>query len=386
MLEAIDQAGQIVSIAHLQAGQLDDLKRHAQFICPDCKQAVMIRYGPYVTPHFAHYADSNCSHAGESSYHEKAKVNLANWLKAQGLPAQVEHYIAETKQMADVFTTVNKKAIALEFQHSIVPASQIISRTKKYLQAGIYPLWIVSMKLMPKRGQLTQFLRHFIHQFHDSYPPSLYFYCPDQNRLTIWQHIYLIHHQCFRTVTHHHLRKLHLPDLFASQPFPAQALWQMWAQAKRKFRLHRPLRLSKRAFHFRNALYEKGYYIDYLPSLIHLPVSQQMLIQAPIYEWQTNYIVYYFNDLPNGAILDLNEGPSLRSLPLIQTSLHPLEQYLTYLQAFQYVELNRAGDYVKKQSIPFYESLESAINGDLSLFRDKKKVQLLHKLFKNSVY
>lgn len=388
MFIAKNQKGENISLLHLSKEKIVALKRDENFYCPDCKEKVIIRHGPHVSPHFAHQHHSQCNHQGETEIHERAKQQLYTWLKKQALNVKLEHYIAATGQIADLFVKFQNKKLAIEFQHSVIPAQDIRQRTEKYLQEKIFPLWIISEKLMPKNGRLSHFLKEMTYQFTKRHPLTLYFYCPKKKQMTLWQHLFMDKQNCYRQQYYFPLEKLRLPDLFQTYPIQTQSFYTYWLKRKQRFRLHRTSRLSKQEFAFRNWLYEKNYYIDYLPSLIYVPVKEQFAIEELLYDWQAKFVVAYFQPLKVGGEIELRSAEAEMKknyFPLIQAG-SAIEQYLFYFLLEGYVEKNREGVYIKRKALECHEKLESAVNDDMSLLNKLKKVQKLHKMSKNSLY
>ncbi len=66
--------------------ELDWLRKagkSGEFLCPECKEIVLLRKGTYYRPHFYHYRNSNCSLSYESEEHREAKRFVLNTLRSK---------------------------------------------------------------------------------------------------------------------------------------------------------------------------------------------------------------------------------------------------------------------------------------------------------------
>src|SRR5690625_2465352 len=141
MLQAKTKFGKTVLLASLTKEERE-IARRQSFYCPTCKKRVIVKAGPKVIPHFAHYQATNCTASGgEGTYHEQGKLLLFQWLRRQRLAVQLEKYLPAINQRPDLLLTINQRQIAIEFQCSRVPSRQIRQRNQGYKQAGIIPLW-----------------------------------------------------------------------------------------------------------------------------------------------------------------------------------------------------------------------------------------------------
>ena len=116
------------------------------YICPQCRRAVILRKGRKVVHHFAHKPPTTCSWAkGETRDHMEAKTLVANAAKARGLRAEVE-FVVNTMpgdRRADVMVWSPKGLqIAFELQHTAIGPDEIERRSFSYARAGIAQIWI----------------------------------------------------------------------------------------------------------------------------------------------------------------------------------------------------------------------------------------------------
>src|SRR5699024_11600971 len=86
------------------------------------------------TPHFAHQAKQDCpaNRGGEGPVHEKGKLLLYQWLKKHNVDVRLEHYLPNIQQQPDLFLQLNKQRIAIDYQCSKIPITQLQKRNKGY--------------------------------------------------------------------------------------------------------------------------------------------------------------------------------------------------------------------------------------------------------------
>src|SRR5690625_7938295 len=95
MLQARTSDHVFVTLAHLTTAEIDVHREQSLFYCPICHEPVMIKAGIKVIPHFAHHAKTNSPtyQGGAGPYHERRKLLLYDWLKAQQNNKQLEAYL-----------------------------------------------------------------------------------------------------------------------------------------------------------------------------------------------------------------------------------------------------------------------------------------------------
>ncbi|MED1722163.1 competence protein CoiA [Brevibacillus parabrevis] len=127
----------------------------SQLFCPQCGGAVYYRHGLFVTPHFAHAANSECGYGEpETAEHQAGKQWLQNWLE-QLYPAndtRREVYVEEIRQRADVLTIFpNGQRLCIEYQCSPIEVAELRKRMDGYEQAGIAQIWIMGKSVFSGR-------------------------------------------------------------------------------------------------------------------------------------------------------------------------------------------------------------------------------------------
>lgn len=169
------------------ASQVDD--RKALYICPVCKEAVVLKKGKIKIHHFAHKRDSECDWENETQAHMKAKLDFFNYFKNLGCESDIEVVFPNSR--ADVYAESNNQKMIIEIQHSNLSKSDIADRTANYYREipDVAVNWISVINIdsmLLKKGYTTSegyfFPKYSPRQFErwlsDIYPSSLWFYDP----------------------------------------------------------------------------------------------------------------------------------------------------------------------------------------------------------------
>ena len=379
MLQAQSNHGELMTLMSLTEDELERHRRECQFYCPVCKERVMIRSGQKVIPHFAHYPKSSCPEikGGEGNYHEKGKLLLYQWLKSQHLHVELEPYLKEIKQQPDILLLLQGKIIAIEYQCARIPIRDIQRRNNGYKQRGIIPIWILGGNQFKRQGnnhlKIDQFTNQFIHQFSPKTSKRLFYFCPETLQLTIFQNFYFINaSQAIGKFYFEKLNQMKFTDLFGERHLSKHNLYQLWKGEKRKFRLNNNQRIYGMHLAWRQWLYLQHTHLEYLPSLIYLPVSAQHLMKTPPWDWQSRLYMGIINPLPIGQQFSLKQVTGMlrnhfnerSQFPLIQSEECPILEYFHLLSLLGMIQKQSQEYYVKVKTVPFYRHIEAALEGD----------------------
>lgn len=122
-------------------------KEDKPFLCPSCRDEVILKKGLCRIHHFSHKVKSYCSFSdGESEIHRRIKMEMFNALKQYGgyEKLSIEEYLYDS--IPDVFVKYKNSSIAIEVQKSSISLEDIKRRTLNYFKKGIYVLWVVPFK------------------------------------------------------------------------------------------------------------------------------------------------------------------------------------------------------------------------------------------------
>jgi len=375
LLRALDKHGQSI-LLYSQSKKHIELMRDNSYFCPSCREKVMIKAGPRMLPHYAHRPGSNCSVAkgGEGPYHELGKLQLFSWLKQQGYEVELESYIPSIQQRPDILVKAKGKKIAIEYQCCRISLEIIEKRIAGYQNEEIIPLWILGGNLLnrkkPHTLSLSSFEQLFFHQFHDQYPPSLFFYCSNARQFAVFQNPYsitttkMLGSLSFLQASQCNLSSLISPKRNITPSF----LCAYWLREKQKLRKS-PVGNSKNPndVQFRQWLYINRLHPSTLPAYAHLPVPSQFSISPVPSVWQTRWLVDQLHPVQVGDTVSISSkqlSSQQKSFPLIRYTFEPLKEYADLLCALGVLETQKEGIYKKVTDIPFPTSVPEALRQD----------------------
>ncbi|MCM3610612.1 competence protein CoiA [Planococcus sp. MERTA32b] len=144
ILVAKAEDGQLIYLTKPRnPNELRRLKTDNRFFCPDCGTAVLLKIGDIKIPHFAHKSSAACgSGEPESSLHLQGKILLHQFFIDKKMSAEMEIYIPEIRQRADVL--VDRKSV-IEFQCSPIASSDVARRSAAYASQGLHFTWIAGV-------------------------------------------------------------------------------------------------------------------------------------------------------------------------------------------------------------------------------------------------
>lgn len=373
VLQAINEQGKSIIPSKYPRNELKKLRKQA-FFCPICKEKVILRVGSKVIPHFAHHPTSTCESArtNESIYHKRAKFQLYQWLQKQQIPVQLEKYIAQIQQQADLLSKYHDRQIAFEFQSSHISSEQFKMRTDGYHRVNITPIWLIGANRLKKVAPYTYRISHSFLPLINDHPhqnqSNLRFYCPNKKRLTILADLHFIRPNLAVALPHHFsLQHVSLNKLFMKSFIPQEKLLRIWLDKKRSFRLS-PHSVYGREFTFRKWLYEKRLHVERLPSVIHLPVRLQFKLTVPIWHWQSKLVINVLHPLSIGSKIHISKCLK-EIIPYVKEydekeAKAIVNQYFTYLTAGKWFRRVNQNEWQKIRQIRFYRYIEEAIEGD----------------------
>jgi competence CoiA-like predicted nuclease len=395
LLVAQNSVGKIVSLAGTWSKEkLVILKESDEsFICPSCKQAVMLKVGNERIPHFAHLKKSECDSfsEGESSYHLKGKLQLYDWLMHQGYSPTLEPYFQHLKQRPDLFVDYGKHQYMLEYQCSTIEMTKFKSRTENYITHGYQPIWILGGKRLKRVNnhlfQLSSFEWMFIKLVDNK--PSLLYYCSEMEKFLFLHNIFpLTPSTSYATLNvisptnYSFNNSINLPGRISGL--------SEWLEMKKSWRLSCTIYPSQSQKNLLNDLYKKRLYPSLLPSEVGIPVPSMYWIQTHPMIWQAWILVDFIHKLPNNATFSFqdlyryfnskkrSEPFYIRDLPLV-TKTHysfALMEYMNCLSQLGILE------YVDKKMFRKIKNGSFPIHIEEALEEDKKQLLKLNKINK----
>lgn len=113
-------------------------KKHTNYCCLECGEAVRLREGHIRQPHFYHLqGKSQCRQSGKSQIHFQTQL----YLKTQIDEIRLEHRFSEIGRIADALWPSEK--IVFEIQCSLMDREEMEARTAAYASLGHQVVWIL---------------------------------------------------------------------------------------------------------------------------------------------------------------------------------------------------------------------------------------------------
>jgi competence protein CoiA len=132
------------------------LKDQAPFLCPECKEKVILRKGIKRIHHFAHKPPVTCQYGtGETEAHRLCKISIYEHLvkKPNVRNPALERYMKTVRP--DVSARISDVPVAIEVQISNLPIDTVVHRTQEYTRRGIYILWLAQWDPSLDSGQYS---------------------------------------------------------------------------------------------------------------------------------------------------------------------------------------------------------------------------------------
>lgn len=379
MLCAQTKDGETICVPSFTRDELKSLRSSTTFYCPTCRESLLMKIGSEITPHFSHHSLSTCTGKGEGEIHERGKWLLYSWLKRQFSNVSLEKYLPETGQRPDVFFTLEDKRYAIEFQHSTVSINEIRKRNKLYAQINVIPIWFLDRKHLQQYGSHTfiihSFLKQFICQPTRKSPPMLFFLCTEQKQMITLQQI--IFSSMTKALAHKFiwpLKRTSWVDIFKAQRVPIKSIFKEWHKEKMKFRMRPRYGVGKQK-EWLQWLYEQRLTLDYLPSIIHLPVKGQMYMNVPPWNWQSRLWHYLQYTVQKNRLFTIDDCLNIIEpyvhppsyYPLLERSHSPITAYLHWLHILGIVQQMEKQSYILRKSVLPYSHVEEALQQDEKL-------------------
>ena len=124
-----------------------------KYICPFCKNKLILKKGKVRKAHFAHYINEckfgDLYKEAESEEHRKIKYILYDYFKKIGAYVELEKFFKEA--IADIYVEINNKNFVIEIQKSPLKEEIFLKRMKFYTKNNIPVLWIIAPSTIEKQ-------------------------------------------------------------------------------------------------------------------------------------------------------------------------------------------------------------------------------------------
>jgi len=132
-----------------------------EYFCPRCLGKVALKKGLYVTPHFAHYPNSDCPRkgGGESQEHAALKIKLHDLLCPAVGRGEIANLRIEARfgeWISDLgFTTGRGRNVAVEITVRNLNFDHFREKMKAYRRMNVSPLWLFSPSVLKGKSRLS---------------------------------------------------------------------------------------------------------------------------------------------------------------------------------------------------------------------------------------
>ena len=119
------------------------------YICPECREEVVLKKGKILTHHFAHKSNSDCARSkGESKEHLRAKILIYEWAKERKMSCELEMPLDTPmgKRIADIYIEHKGNRFAIEIQKSPIEDIDLEKRTESYRSISVHVIWVPMLK------------------------------------------------------------------------------------------------------------------------------------------------------------------------------------------------------------------------------------------------
>jgi len=160
--------------------QLKELSEQNLLKCPICGKVYEYCHGRVNNPYFRHKDKVDCNikyQESETPEHIKGKIDLFNWVKGlDGVTdVQLEQYILETDQCADVGFKYGGKQYVIEYQCSPI-TTEYFERHELYESVGIEDIWICGTDKYMSRGARGKTIEDYCESHYDANRELFIFY------------------------------------------------------------------------------------------------------------------------------------------------------------------------------------------------------------------
>ncbi|WP_183041629.1 competence protein CoiA [Caldibacillus debilis] len=304
------RSGELFSLLGRSKDSLGKIKRETSFFCPACGEPVILKTGAKKVPHFSHYRHCPVKPEGETETHLLGKKWLFEWLEKQGYRPQLEYFLPDLQQRADVFFERAGKKYALEFQCSPLSLSLLTDRDESYRRSGIIPLWIVlDSRIRKEKGPFfsaTDFLSFFIREGPAS--PFILAFQPDPPMFVKYVHLVPVSKSRFYYQKKTFPLSCGMKEVFRScPPFDVSELLAVWQREVGRWLIFCHLQRSAKREPALHALYASAIHPTLLPKEVGIPVPRMHAIETHPVLWQALIWLEFFRQRPRGGTFSMEE-------------------------------------------------------------------------------
>lgn len=389
MLVANKFNGEVFSLANGETKkELEKVRSREKFYCPDCGEEVIMKLGNKKIWHFSHTASGSCQYEydRESEYHLSGKLKIYNWLKKQGILAELEKFDQQMRQKPDIAFEWKGQKYAIEFQCSVIHADIFEKRTRTYLEHDVIPLWIAAENLIKRNSHMVVSMNHFLYLFlrRTKHAWNLPAFCPVSGQLINLHGVIPISSRKAITILEvKSLNQSSIDDLLSpkARQYPLLKIWQTENQKLKSRNLMNHGAWQNR---FLKELYRNRLSLLTLPAILGLPVHSSPYIETPSLMWQTYIYLDIFRHHKSGEYIRyariraafakrVKKGDiKLRTLPAAghRDAWYALAEYVFLLTKIGYLEKIDSGTVKVQKEIEFPSSVDCQLKAETKFFAE----------------
>ncbi|MFT9598734.1 competence protein CoiA, partial [Mesobacillus sp.] len=319
-----------------------------------------------------------------SEYHLSGKLQLFNWLKKQGINAELESFDPQMKQKPDIAFDLQNQKYAIEFQCSVIPEETFVKRTRTYLHYGVIPIWVAAETLVRRKKNNVVSINNFLYLFtrQTRHTWTIPAFCPISGQfINLNGAIPITSKKTITNLIVNSLNQYSIEELLSpiDKPFPILKTWQAENQKLKSRYLTSPGAWQNP---FLKELYRNHLSLLTLPSEIGLPVRSSPYIETPSLIWQTFLYLDVFRHYQKGDIIiyaNIREAfdrrvsrkeIKLRTLPVAGQRDHwyALAEYVFLLTKVSFLERINSGTVRVLREIIIPGSIDEQINAEGNFF------------------
>jgi len=374
-----------------EKSDLIEIRLREKFYCPECDEEVIMKLGNKKIWHFSHLAGGSCQYEyeRESEYHLSGKLKLYNWLKKQGIKAELEQFDPKMKQKPDIAFELQNQKYAIEFQCSAIPTEIFEKRTKTYFDNGVIPIWVAAESLIKRKSNNIVSINNFLFLFirRSRYSWNIPAFCPITGQfINLHGAIPITSKKTFTKIEVQSMNQYSIAEFLspADKPF---AFLKAWQNENQKMKSHYLTSPGAWQNPFLKELYRNHLSLLTIPSEIGLPVRSSPYIETPSWIWQSYLYLDVFRYYQIGDIIYYSQireafyrrirrkEIKLRILPAAREKdhWHALAEYVFLLTRVSYLEKIDSGKVKVLRKIIIPNSIDDQIKAGADFFTKYEK-------------
>ncbi len=192
-----------------------DTTMPSKFICPICKQAMFLKKNKLGKAYFAHYraclSQAKQRDTNESKAHKVFKVWMMDYFQTASLSVEVEKYIPQIQQFADVSVIGGQQRWILEYQQSPISSSILKRRHRQYQSQHFKDIWVGDENLL-QNHTISKWMQRLMF-YHRRHGYCLVTCLPNQCKMLLRPHIPLFYHRQHLKIKRSIIAPVYLLDL-----------------------------------------------------------------------------------------------------------------------------------------------------------------------------